>query len=83
MRIVVDAMGGDHGPGVVVEGVRLALLAVPGISWNVLDFIGFDWNLRFLLNPHILIKPHRAKPLSSILISYVPFLYINIYMKYG
>ena len=25
MRIVVDVMGGDHGPGVIIDGVRLAL----------------------------------------------------------
>ena len=27
MRIVVDVMGGDHGCGVIVEGVKLALNA--------------------------------------------------------
>jgi len=27
MRIVVDVMGGDHGPGVIIDGVRLALQA--------------------------------------------------------
>lgn len=32
MRIVVDVMGGDHGPGVVVEGARMALSRVPGIT---------------------------------------------------
>jgi glycerol-3-phosphate acyltransferase PlsX len=32
MRIVVDVMGGDHGCGVVVEGVKLALQAYPHIS---------------------------------------------------
>ena len=32
MRIVVDVMGGDHGPKVVVDGVRLALRAHPGIQ---------------------------------------------------
>lgn len=32
MRIVVDVMGGDHGCGVVVDGVRLALKAYPHIS---------------------------------------------------
>ena len=25
MRMVVDVMGGDHGPGVVIDGARLAL----------------------------------------------------------
>lgn len=29
-RIAVDAMGGDHAPGVVVEGVVEALRAKPG-----------------------------------------------------
>src|SRR5262245_10953482 len=32
MRIVVDVMGGDHGCGVVIEGVKLALQAYPHIS---------------------------------------------------
>ncbi len=32
MRIAVDVMGGDHGCGVVVEGVRRALAADPNIS---------------------------------------------------
>jgi glycerol-3-phosphate acyltransferase PlsX len=32
MRIAVDVMGGDHGPAVVVEGVRLALQALPQIA---------------------------------------------------
>lgn len=32
MRIAVDVMGGDHGCGVVVEGVRRALRADPEIS---------------------------------------------------
>ena len=32
MRIVVDVMGGDHGIGVVIDGVKLALKAYPNIS---------------------------------------------------
>ena len=32
MRIVVDVMGGDHGCGVVIDGVKLALQAYPNIS---------------------------------------------------
>ena len=32
MRMVVDVMGGDHGPGVVVDGARLALNSNPSIS---------------------------------------------------
>lgn len=32
MRIAVDVMGGDHGCGVVIEGVKLALAAHPKIS---------------------------------------------------
>jgi phosphate acyltransferase len=32
MRIAVDVMGGDHGSAVVIEGVRQALQADPGIS---------------------------------------------------
>jgi len=32
MRIAVDVMGGDHGPGVVIDGVKLALQAYPHIT---------------------------------------------------
>src|SRR5262249_34198985 len=32
MRIVVDVMGGDHGPGVVIEGAKQALLSNNAIS---------------------------------------------------
>jgi glycerol-3-phosphate acyltransferase PlsX len=32
MRIVVDVMGGDHGPGVVIDGVKIALQAYADIS---------------------------------------------------
>ena len=32
MRIVVDVMGGDHGCGVVIEGVKLALQATPSLA---------------------------------------------------
>ena len=32
MRIAVDVMGGDHGPGVVVEGARMALKAHANIA---------------------------------------------------
>jgi glycerol-3-phosphate acyltransferase PlsX len=32
MRIAVDVMGGDHGPGVVVAGAVAALRTLPGIS---------------------------------------------------
>lgn len=32
MRIAVDVMGGDHGSPVVIEGVRMALARLPGIS---------------------------------------------------
>ena len=32
MRIVVDVMGGDHGCGVVLEGVKLALANIPQIT---------------------------------------------------
>lgn len=32
MRIVVDVMGGDHGCGVVIDGVKQALQAYPNIS---------------------------------------------------
>ena len=29
VRIALDAMGGDHGPSVVVAGAELALRAIP------------------------------------------------------
>jgi len=32
MRMVVDVMGGDHGPGVVIEGARLALQSHSSIT---------------------------------------------------
>lgn len=32
MRIALDVMGGDHGCGVVVDGVRLALRSLPSIA---------------------------------------------------
>lgn len=32
MRIVVDVMGGDHGCGVVLDGVKLALANIPQIT---------------------------------------------------
>ena len=32
MRIVVDVMGGDHGPAVIIDGVKLALQSNAGIT---------------------------------------------------
>jgi glycerol-3-phosphate acyltransferase PlsX len=32
MRIAVDVMGGDHGCGIVIDGVKLALQACPGVT---------------------------------------------------
>src|SRR5678816_4912746 len=32
MRVGVDVMGGDHGPQVVIDGVKLALQANSGIT---------------------------------------------------
>ena len=32
MRIAVDVMGGDHGSGIVIDGVKQALAAYPQIS---------------------------------------------------
>jgi glycerol-3-phosphate acyltransferase PlsX len=32
MRIVVDVMGGDHGPEVIIQGVKLALQSYPAIT---------------------------------------------------
>jgi phosphate acyltransferase len=40
MRIVVDVMGGDHGPAVVMDGVQQALRAYSGIS--ELHLVGRD-----------------------------------------
>ena len=36
MRVAVDVMGGDHGPDVVIEGVRLALKELPKIEKIIL-----------------------------------------------
>lgn len=36
MRIVVDVMGGDHGPEVIIDGVRLALESNPKITELIL-----------------------------------------------
>lgn len=46
MKIAVDAMGGDYAPGVVIEGVLLALQEIPGIQ---LVLVGHQEKLSFYL----------------------------------
>jgi phosphate acyltransferase len=48
MRLVVDVMGGDHGPGVIVDGVKLALSANPKI--DELFLVGREDMARAALN---------------------------------
>jgi phosphate acyltransferase len=48
MRIAVDVMGGDHGCGVVVEGVRRALEADPQIT--TLFLVGDETEINSALN---------------------------------
>jgi glycerol-3-phosphate acyltransferase PlsX len=49
-RIGIDAMGGDHGPGVVVEGVALAFREMPGRFQVTLA--GDETQLRAALKRH-------------------------------
>lgn len=46
MKIAVDAMGGDYAPGVVIEGVLIALQEIPGIR---LILVGHQEKLSFYL----------------------------------
>ncbi len=46
MKIAVDAMGGDYAPGVVIEGVLLALQEIPGLE---LVLVGHQEKLSFYL----------------------------------
>lgn len=46
MKIAVDAMGGDYAPGVVIEGVLIALQEIPGIR---LVLVGHQEKLSFYL----------------------------------
>ena len=55
MRIVVDAMGGDHGCEAVVSGVKLALAALPQITQ--LHLVGNEAELRPMLEKHALADP--------------------------
>jgi glycerol-3-phosphate acyltransferase PlsX len=47
MRIAVDVMGADHGPGVVIDGSRRALKALPAIKKLML--VGNEAEIR----PHL------------------------------
>lgn len=46
MKIAVDAMGGDYAPGVVIEGILLALQEIPGLQ---LVLVGHQEKLSFYL----------------------------------
>jgi glycerol-3-phosphate acyltransferase PlsX len=67
MRIVVDVMGGDHGPQVIIEGVRLALLADPAITQLFLvgreDEISVAVNATGLRDPRVKVV-HASEVLS-------------------
>jgi glycerol-3-phosphate acyltransferase PlsX len=57
MRLAVDAMGGDHGCGVVVEGVRRALVADPKIDSVFL--VGNETEIRAAM-AHSGLRDHRV-----------------------
>jgi phosphate acyltransferase len=50
MRIVVDVMGGDHGIGVVIDGVKQALGAYPAIQ--ELHLVGLENEIQSALKTH-------------------------------
>jgi phosphate acyltransferase len=67
MRIVVDVMGGDHGPGVVINGARDALMASDRIT--ELYLVGHEDSIRACLSGSLLSDPrvrivHAAEYLS-------------------
>lgn len=55
MRIAVDAMGGDHGVAVVIEGVKHALGSNPSIT--ELHLVGIESEIRSLVDQHRLADP--------------------------
>lgn len=55
MRIAVDAMGGDHGVAVVVEGVKHALASNPSIK--ELHLVGIESEIHPLMSRHGLADP--------------------------
>lgn len=55
MRIAVDAMGGDHGVAVVIEGVKLALAGIPSIT--ELHLVGLEDEIHSLMGSQGLSDP--------------------------
>ncbi len=55
MRIAVDAMGGDHGVAVVIEGVKLALSSIPSIT--ELHLVGIEDEIHSLMGSQGLSDP--------------------------
>ena len=55
MRVVVDVMGGDHGPGVVIEGAKQALQNNDKIS--ALYLVGREGDIRSELDKRRLVDP--------------------------
>ena len=56
MKIAVDAMGGDYAPGVVVEGVAIALCDFPDYE---IVLVGHSAKLRFYLEKYGLVGHPR------------------------
>lgn len=55
MRIAVDVMGGDHGCGVVIDGIKLALAAEPAI--REVHLVGQQVRIEAAINEHGLNDP--------------------------
>ena len=62
MKIAVDAMGGDYAPGVVIEGVLLALQEIPGLQ---LVLVGHQEKLSFYLEKAGLINHPQVELVHS------------------
>lgn len=65
MRIAVDVMGGDHGPGVVVEGALLALHRFRSIRQLIL--VGREDDIRQALGPRVADPRLAIHPASEVL----------------
>jgi phosphate acyltransferase len=57
MRIAVDVMGGDHGPGIVIAGVKQALLADGNERINELYLVGLESDIQAALREHSCADP--------------------------
>ena len=52
MRLALDAMGGDHAPGVVLEAVRLAVVRWPELNASLWRRVTADADLQTLAGLH-------------------------------